>query len=110
MADGPHPDREPVFDVMEPAGAPLPSQLRPAVAVADLGRARVGFVWDLLFKGDLVFDAIAAALAVQYPGIEFVGYEAFGDIHGPNEAQVLSELPELLRRERVDAVVAGVGA
>lgn len=110
MSEGDQTMGEPVFHVVEPAGPPRPAQLQPVPGVADIAGARIGFVWDLLFKGDLVFDAIAAELEQRHPGVEFVGYQAFGDIHGPEEARVLSELPELLRQERVDAVVAGVGA
>ena len=110
MTDGEQFTSEPVFEVVAPAGEPRPTELQVAAAVPDLAGARIGFVWDLLFSGDLVFDAVAAELGQHYPGVEFVGYQAFGDIHGPDEARVLSELPELLRQERVDAVVAGVGA
>ena len=110
MTDGEQLRGEPVFEVVAPAGDPRHTELQVAGAVPDLAHARIGFVWDLLFSGDLVFDTIAAELGERYPGVEFVGYQAFGDIHGPDEARVLTELPELLRQERVDAVVAGVGA
>jgi hypothetical protein len=85
-------------------------KLRPAPALADLAGARVAFVWDLLFDGDIVFDAIAAELDKTYGSMEFVGFEEFGDIHGGEEHRVLAELPDRLRRHTVDAVVAGVGA
>jgi hypothetical protein len=71
---------------------------------------RVGFAWDQLFHGDVVFDAIAAELARTIVGVQPVGYEHFGDIHGADERQCLEELPHRLRRHRVDGLVVGIGA
>ena len=52
--------------------------------------------------------------AAKIPSFPFflaaLGYEAFGDIHGADEVQVLEELPDRLRAQRIDAMVAGVGA
>ena len=94
--------------------SPITTQRQQAAAAApplsDLGGKRIGFVWDMLFDGDLVFAAIADELASRFTGIEFVGYETFGDIHGADEVQVLEELPDRLRAQRIDAMVAGVGA
>ena len=103
-------DREPVYEVVAPVGAQQAADLQAAKPLPELAGRRIGFVWDLLFSGDLVFDAIAAELAERHPEIEFVGYQRFGDIHGGDEKAVLERLPELLRQERIDAVVAGVGA
>ena len=41
---------------------------------------------------------------------ELVGYDVFGNIHGPDEAQVVGEIPSIIAARGVDAVVAGVGA
>jgi hypothetical protein len=101
---------EPVFAVVSPSGAQVLDQLRPADPLADLAGTRIAFVWDLLFDGDIVFDAMAAELAATYGSMEFIGFEEFGDIHGGEEHRVLAELPDRLRQHRVDAVVAGVGA
>lgn len=101
---------EPVFAVVEPVG---PQRLAPLVAatgLADLAGTRIGFVWDSLFDGDLIYAAIAEELSARYGEIGFVGHEVFGDIHGHAEKQVLDEIPARLRDEGVDAVVAGIGA
>src|SRR5947209_19934302 len=98
---------EPVYEVVAPVGSQQATDLEAAAPLAALAGARIGFVWDLLFKGDLVFDAVAEELRQRHPGVEFVGHERFGDIHGPEENAVLERLPELLRPERLDAVGAG---
>ena len=101
---------EPSFAVVSPSGSQVLDKLRPAAPLVDIAGTRIAFVWDLLFDGDLVFDAMAAELADTYASMEFVGFEEFGDIHGGEEHRVLAELPDRLREHRVNAVVAGVGA
>lgn len=101
---------EPTYAVVEPVGPQRLAPLTAATGVDDLAGTRIGFVWDSLFDGDLIYDAIAAELGERYEGMGFVGHEVFGDIHGHAEKQVLDELPARMRDERVDAIVAGIGA
>jgi len=67
-------------------------------------------VWDYLFKGDAMFETVCGPLRERWPGVEFVGPEPFGNIHGPDERQVVEDLPRRLREQRVDAAIVGVGA
>ena len=53
---------------------------------------------------------LEAGLAERFPGSTFVPYTAFGNVHGHDEREVLEGLPDRLREEEVDAVIAGVGA
>src|SRR5688572_2828673 len=99
-----------MYEVVSPVTPSQPHTLRAATPLQDLTGKRIGFVWDLLFDGDLVFDAIADELRSRVDGVEFVGYQAFGDIHGPDEVQVVDELPARLVHHRIDALIAGVGA
>lgn len=101
---------EPVFEVVAPVGARRQSRAPSAPGLGDLSNKRIGFVWDSLFKGDLLFGAIAEELSKRCDGLQTVSYETFGDIHGPDERQVLAGLPTLLRKHRIDGVVAGIGA
>src|SRR5687767_5224151 len=99
-----------VFEVVSPITPQRQDTVQPAPPLPELTGKRIGFVWDMLFDGDTVFAAIADELASRVDGIEFVGYETFGDIHGPDEKQVVADLPDRLREHRIDAVIAGVGA
>jgi hypothetical protein len=101
---------EPVFEVVIPFGRQRQPALQAADGLAELSHKRVGFVWDQLFSGDLIFDAIAAELGHTFDGMEFVGYDQFGDIHGADEKHVLEALPSRLQQHRVDALVVGIGA
>jgi hypothetical protein len=103
-------DGEPVFEVVIPFGRQRQPALLPAEALNQLSHKRVGFVWDQLFSGDLIFDAIAAELGHSFDGMEFVAYDQFGDIHGADEKRVLEALPSRLQQHRVDALVVGIGA
>ena len=98
------------YEVVSPITAQRQTEAAAAPPLPGLDGKRIGFVWDMLFDGDLVFTAIADELASRFQGMEFVGYETFGDIHGADEVLVLEELPDRLRAHRIDAVVAGVGA
>ncbi|TAM85270.1 hypothetical protein EPN42_15415 [bacterium] len=69
----------------------------------------VAFVWDYLFRGDEIFPMIERELQSRFPGMRFVGYDAFGSTHGSDEQAVVAGLPDKLRTLGVDAVVSGVG-
>jgi hypothetical protein len=69
----------------------------------------VAELWDWVFKGDKMYAVWEQELPKRYPGIRFVSWREFGEIHGANEHQVLAELPEKLKKFGVDAVICGVG-
>jgi hypothetical protein len=53
---------------------------------------------------------IERELQTRDPGVEVVGYDAFGNVHGPEEHQVVGAIPSVIAARGVDAVVSGVGA
>jgi hypothetical protein len=75
-----------------------------------LAGRRIGFIWDYVFHGDIMFEEIQRDLSARFEDIVFVGHETFGNTHGHDEAEVLERLPELLRTTEVDSVILGVGA
>lgn len=101
---------DPTYAVVWPR-SPLgvrPARLAPRLDSLD-GR-RIGLLWDYMFRGEELFPVLARELTARYPGVEFVGYDVFGNVHGPDEAQVVGEIPSVIAARGVDAVVAGVGA
>jgi hypothetical protein len=78
--------------------------------VTGLANKTVAFVWDHLFRGDEMFDLIRCSLASRFEGVRFVRHEEFGNVHGPDEREVVRALPEKLRALGVDAAVVAVGA
>lgn len=76
--------------------------------LASLEGAKVAQLWDYLFRGDEVFEGLEEGLKARFPGIQFVSWREFGNVHGEDEAQVLQELPQRLRDMGVDAVLCGM--
>jgi hypothetical protein len=100
---------EPVYEVVWPKSARGVQPRRAAARLASLNGARIGFVWDYMFRGDELFPVLERELRRRYDDLDVVPYEAFGNIHGPDEAAVVSALPTRLHERGVDAVVAGNG-
>ena len=92
---------------LAPSAAP---ELTGRRVVSGLKGKNIAFVWDYLFKGDKMFEAFVAA--AREAGQEFhpVPHTVFGDIHGPDEREVIAQLPARLAEHKVDAAVVGVGA
>lgn len=101
---------EAVYEVIEPRPVAAKRVVGAEVVATDLNYAVVGQIWDYVFRGDEMFAVIEEKLTERFPGIRFVHFAEFGDIHGPDEVAVLADLPQRLRDHRVTAVVAGVGA
>jgi hypothetical protein len=104
---------EPVYEVVSPLGRRAVAEQTPlAPRLADLDGRTVAFVWDHVFKGDVMFERFMRAASARYPAVRFVGHEAFGNIHGTakEEEEAVDLLPERLRTHEVDAAVVGVGA
>jgi hypothetical protein len=101
---------EPTYEVVWPQ-SPQGVQARPLAPRLDtLAGARIGFLWDHMFRGEELFPVLERELRVRYPGVEIVGYEVFGNVHGPEEAQVVGQIPSIIAARGIDAVVSGVGA
>lgn len=109
MTTTPGDNSEPRYDVVWPK-SPLGVQSSPlAPRLDDLNGARIGFLWDYVFRGDELFPLLRQELEARYPTCEIVDYTVFGNTHGADEKEMIASLPEVLRSERVDAVVSGVG-
>lgn len=82
---------------------------RRAARVDTLSGKRVAFLWDHLFRGDELFPVLARELRARYEGVDIVGHEEFGNLHGADERERVGRLPDDLRTRGVDAVVSGMG-
>jgi hypothetical protein len=81
-----------------------------ATRTGELAGRRIGFVWDYVFSGDVMFEEIRRELDARVEDLSFVEHPVFGNIHGHDETEVLERLPEILRATEVDSVILGVGA
>ena len=96
------------YQVVWPRGRWARTGAKLAKRLDTLEGKTVAELWDWVFKGDVMFEAWREELPKRYPGIKFVGWREFGEIHGANEHAVLAELPDLLKKHGVDAVICGV--
>jgi len=86
------------------------SELRPlAPRLRSLDGVKVAQLWDFLFRGDEVFDALEDALRERFPTIDFVSWREFGNIHGEDEVQILADLPQRFKELGVGAAISGMG-
>ena len=100
---------EPQYEVVWPKSPRGVQPRRAADRLSTLEGKRVGFVWDYLFRGEEIFPALERALIERYPGLTVVGYDTFGNIHGPHEHALVEALPGTLGEHGIDAVVVGTG-
>lgn len=98
------------YDVVWPLAKSSAEPLVMKSKFDDRGAKRIGFLWDYVFRGEIMFPLLQDGLAQQFPGSKFVPHSEFGNIHGHNEAEVIRTLPERLRSLELDAVVVGIGA
>jgi hypothetical protein len=101
---------EPVFHTVWPLGKKAYPDTTPRERVKDLSGKVVGELWDYVFRGEEIFPILRDQLKAKYPGIKFVNYDTFGNVHGPRQRELVAGIPALLEQHKVDAVISGVGA
>jgi hypothetical protein len=101
--------QEPEYKVVWPLGKltyqPVSIKPRPS----DLKGITVCELSDYGFRAEEIFPIVRESLSKRYPGIRFIEYPAFGNTHGPQETEIVANLPETLRQYGCDAVISGVG-
>ena len=104
------PLNEPAYEIVWPLGKPAYATRAPVERVADLSNKVIAETWDYLFRGEEIFPLLREELSKRYAGIRFVTYDTFGNLHGPNQRELVSRVPELLKKHKVDAVISAIGA
>lgn len=101
---------EPQFEVLWPLAKKAKAPGSTAHAVGDLSGKTVCELWDFIFRGEVIYPQIRERLRARYPGIKFIPYSEFGNIHGPKQRDIVGGLAEKLRALGCDAVICGIGA
>jgi hypothetical protein len=97
------------YRIVWPRGQQVKTGARLAKRLDTLEGKVVAELWDWVFKGDKMYAVWERELPKRYPGVKFISWREFGEIHGANEHQVLADLPAKLKQHGVDAVICGVG-
>ncbi len=69
----------------------------------------IGELWDYVFQGDKIYGILEGELSKRYAGIKFVNYRTFGSTHGVSEKKTIAALPDLLKKNKCDAVLSSMG-
>ena len=102
---------EPVFEVFWPLGRSAIQNIEAKPRIADLSKARIAHLSHYGFRHDEMIPVIEEAMRSQFPGIEFVAPETFGNIHGPRHGKdALPFLAGRLEEHGIDGVITGVGS
>lgn len=101
---------EPTYEVVWPLGKSAYATRAPNDRITDLNNSTVAELWDYLFRGEDIFPMVRARLTAQFPGIKFVRYDVFGNVHGPQQRELLADVPKLLREHGCNAVISAIGA
>ncbi len=102
---------EPTYDVLWPLGRSTVNEIDAKPRIADLSKATIAHLSHYGFRHDEMIPVIEEVLTERYPGIKFVGPEAFGNIHGPKHGkEALPLLPAKLEEYGVDGVITGIGS
>ncbi len=97
------------YDVLWPRSPRQSKKKQLAPRLRSLEGKTVAQLWDFLFQGDKVFDALEEGLKVRYPGVKFISWREFGNTHGKDERKIVADLPRRFRELGVDAAISGMG-
>ena len=98
-----------MYRVVCPLGQKTVSGITPAPRLDTLEGKTICELWNMLFRGDMLFSELEGLLSEQYPGITFVSHNQFGYTHGGHEEETISQLAAKLASHGCDAVISSVG-
>lgn len=98
------------YSVVSPEGEVVATVGASGESLGSLNGKTICEIWDYRFRGDEIFALLRRELSARYPGVKFVEYDAFGNVHGARETEIMAKLPQLFREHGCDGVVSGMGA
>lgn len=101
---------EPHYDVLWPLTRRSVASAALASRLDHLNGKTVAELWDWNFRGETIYPRVRDHVRSRFPGVRFIDYTHFGNIHGPDAEQVVAGLPDKLRALGCDAAIVGIGA
>ena len=93
---------EPHYECVWPQGRKAYRGRKLQTRVPDLSGKVIGELWDYLFRGEDMFPILREELRKRFPGISFVPYDVFGNVHGPKQTELIADVPRLLKKHGCD--------
>jgi len=97
-----------LYDVVWPCGERKLSAKPVARKLDTLNGKTIAQLWDYLFFGDKVYEALEEDLKKAYPDVRFVSWREFGSSHATNERELLESLPRRFKELGVDAALSSM--
>ena len=97
------------FEVLWPRGPRQVKAKTLARRLDTLNGKTIAQLWDFIFSGDKVFQALEEGIRARYPDARFVSWREFGNTHGADERKILAELPQRFEELGIDAAISGMG-
>ena len=86
------------------------SKIKPlARRLENIAGKKVAFLWDYIFRGDEIFTILEKELKARFPGVTFVNWAEFGNIHGSEERKIVAALPQRFKELGIEAAITGMG-
>jgi len=101
--------QEPFYKVVWPLGKSTSQPVTLKPRPTGLNGITICELSDYGFKGEVIFPLVRKLLQQRYPDVKFVEYTVFGNTHGAQEDEIISGLPEKLKKYGCEAVISGVG-
>jgi hypothetical protein len=101
---------EPRYDVLWPLSTKAVDVTHAAARMPDLNGKTIAELWDVAFRGEVIYPQIRDYIRRLYPGAKFVDYSHFENFYSTREKSILAALPGELRKHQCDAVIVGIGA
>lgn len=98
-----------MYSVVWPRGKKTNKNTRLAKRINTLASKTICELWNYNFQGNKILTAIETKLSNLYPGIKFVNYEIFGNIHGPKEREIIASLSDKFIKYNCDGVISCMG-
>lgn len=103
-------EREPRYEVLWPLSRKAVKRTEAAARIPDLNGKTVCELWDVIFRGEIIYPQVREYIRARYPQVRFVDYSAFENFYGPHERAVVAGLGAQLRSHGCDAAIVGIGA
>lgn len=98
------------YEVLWPRGTRQMKTKKLAPRLDTLNGKTIAQLWDFIFSGDKVFEALEEGIRARYPDVRFVSWREFGNTHGANEREIVAGLKQRFKELGVDAAISGMGA
>ena len=105
-----NPTQEPRYDALWPIPRRAVEDRACAPRLPDLNGKVIGELWDVIFRGEVIYPQVCEHVRAKFPGAKFVEYAEFANFYGPKGKAIAETLEQKLKAHKVDAVIVGIGA